>query len=785
MDADKRSSRFAALGLVAAVLMTSLALRLWFLQAVDAPALELRVQANKTRTVKLLPERGRILDRDGRILADNERLLTVTLDWEVMRRAEDRQELFERLAPVLDVPYKDLEDRYQSGRYSPLLPMPLQEGVSEDVAIYLIQRVEDFPGVDVTEEWRREYPYAPIAAHLVGYLGSISDSDAGQYLEQGYNLNERVGQFGVEKVYETYLRGTPGFVKYEVDSRGAILDVVERKDPIPGNDLLLAIDLDYQQFAEQALETQLRLRRFEEICQARVPARDEQGNIIKDSTGRTVTEPAKPFVEFTDSTGALVRRDIPECANYKSPAGSVVMMDYSSGHVLAMASYPTFDNRWFNAQISGDKFQQIFPRTDDPDLSILVNRAIQGQYNVGSSFKPFVAYAALNTGQLSGPEGSGVNYRYVDNGVYEDSAFAAVRAQSGDNNEIVVGTDENGDPIYVSIDQYCALNRCFYRNAICSGTGKPCVYGSVNVEDALAVSSDTFFYKIGDEIFRQRGGAPVLQEEVRKFGFGSRTGIDLPFESAGRVPDSETKRNLVEAGALFKGEVPEYLVGDNVQLAIGQGLLAASPLQLAVAYGALGNGGDVNRPLIALALLEPGTPNSTEVGFADLTRSVVALDLGAKNTIRSVTLSPEIRDPIVRGLSRVVTGPGVTSDYYHATTGEKLFSRFPYERLPIAGKTGTAQGAASLPWNDSSVFAAFSLDPTQPVVAAAYLEKAGYGSRAAAPVVKCLFLAYIGEARMSSVLPSNPLDLNATLAAPERKLADSRCLAGASFGGRD
>jgi len=778
MDADKRSKRFAALGLTVSVLMGALGLRLWFLQAVDAPVLELRVQANKTRTVKLLPERGRIFDREGRILADNERLLTVTLDWEAMRRTSERLELFSRLAPILDVAPGDIENRFKGGKYSPLLPMPVKEGVSEETAIYLIQRVEDFPGVDVTVEWKRQYPFAPIAAHVLGYLGAITQGDANQYLEQGYNLNERVGQFGVEKVFETYLRGTPGFVKYEVDSRGAVLDVVERRDPIPGNDLLLAIDLDFQQFAEQALETQLRLRRFGETCQARVPVLVD-GKEVRDADGRRVTESAKPFVNFTNDEGVVETRVIPDCANYKSPAGSVVMMNYSNGEVLAMASYPTFDNRWFNASISSDKFAQIFPRTDDPDQSILVNRAIQGQYNLGSSFKPFVAYAALGTGQLSDQDGSGVDYRYQDKGVYEDSTFAAARSRTSGNNLIIVDGQE------FTTSEYCAENRCFYRNALCSGTGKPCVYGSVNVVDALAVSSDTFFYKIGDEIFRQRGGAPVLQEEVRKFGFGSQTGIDLPYESPGRVPDSESKRKLVEAGALFEGESPTYLVGDNVQLSIGQGLLAASPIQLAVAYGALGNGGDVNRPLIALALLEPGTPNALEVGLADLSKASVAVELGTKNTIRSLNIPPDVRDPIVQGLSRVVTGPGVTSDYYHSTTGERLFRNYPYDKLPIAGKTGTAQGAANLPWNDSSVFAAFSLDPNQPIVVSAYMEKAGYGSRAAAPVVKCMFLAFMGEARMSTVLPSNPLDVTSTLAAPERKLADGRCLAGANFGGRD
>lgn len=771
MDAVKRSKRFAALGVIVSVLMGALGLRLWFLQVVDAPVLELRVQANKTRTVKLLPERGRIFDREGRIMADNERLLTVTLDWEVMRRNADRLELFGRLAPVLDISPSDMESRFKGGKYSPLLPMPVKEGVSEETAIFLIQRVEDFPGVDVTVEWRRQYPYAPNAAHVLGYLGAITQSDATQYLEQGYNLNERVGQFGVEKVYETYLRGTPGFVKYEVDSRGAILDVVERKESIAGNDLQLAIDLELQQFAEQALETQLRLRRFSEVCQPRVPVVVE-GKQVLDTEGRRVTQSAKPFVTFTDDSGNVVTREIPDCSNLKSPAGSVVMMDYSTGQIMAMASYPTFDNRWFNASISGDKFAQIFPRTEDPDQSILVNRAIQGQYNLGSSFKPFVAYAALNTGQLAGPEGNDADYRYRDQGQYEISTLTALRSRTGNSNES-------------DINNYCIRNKCYYRNAICGGTSKPCVYGSVNVEDALAVSSDTFFYKIGDEIFEQRGGAPVLQEEVRKFGFGSRTGIDLPYESAGRVPDGQSKRALVEAGALVEGEVPDYLVGDNIQLSIGQGLLSATPIQLAQSYGALATGGEVNRPSIALALLEPGTPNSLDVGFADLSRATVALEFGVKNTIRNLNIPPEIRDPIIRGLSRVITGPGVTSDYYHSTTGERLFRRYPYDKLPIAGKTGTAQGAASLPWNDSSAFAAFSLDPNQPIVVAAYMEKAGYGSRAAAPVVKCMFLAYIGEARMSAVLPSNPLDVTATLAAPERRLADGRCLAGADFGGRD
>ncbi|MEY3034781.1 MAG: penicillin-binding protein 2, partial [Actinomycetota bacterium] len=223
MSGDRRSTRLAVVGTIAAVLFSALGLRMWFLQVVDAPVLEQKVEANKTRTVRLLPERGRIFDRDGRIMADNERILTITVAWDVMKREADRLELFARLSPVLDVSVTDLENRYDSGRYSPLLPMPVKEGVGEDVALYLIERSEDFPGVDVANQWRRDYPYAPLAAHVVGYMGAITPDDAEQYRDLGYDLNERVGQFGVEKIFEPYLRGTPGFVRYEVDSRGAIL----------------------------------------------------------------------------------------------------------------------------------------------------------------------------------------------------------------------------------------------------------------------------------------------------------------------------------------------------------------------------------------------------------------------------------------------------------------------------------------------------------------------------------------------------------------------------------
>ena len=135
------------------------------------------------------------------------------------------------------------------------------------------------------------------------------------------------------------------------------------------------------------------------------------------------------------------------------------------------------------------------------------------------------------------------------------------------------------------------------------------MYGDVNVERRVAVSSDTFFYKIGEQIIEQNGGRPVLQEQVRRFGFGTETGIELPFEFNGRVPDHAVKAEYADLGVISEDEGRGYYVGDNVQLAIGQGLLSATPLHLTVGYATIANGGFVLQPTIVKAIWNPGTPD--------------------------------------------------------------------------------------------------------------------------------------------------------------------------------
>ncbi len=212
--------------------------------------------------------------------------------------------------------------------------------MSEETALYLQERVEDYPGVDIREDWDRVYLYAPLASHIIGYMGAVpaDDPDTPDERDCRYTStpattrNEKVGASGIEKSYEKELRGTPGHAVYEVDAIGRVLARSSYVPPVPGQDIQLTIDLDIQQFAEQALETQLRLRRTVVAVQ---PTRTDIRALHRPSTRR--------------------------------PAGSVVVEEHGTGRIVAMASYPTFDNRWFSAGISTDKFAQLFPPEDKYD----------------------------------------------------------------------------------------------------------------------------------------------------------------------------------------------------------------------------------------------------------------------------------------------------------------------------------------------------------------------------------------------------------------------------------
>ena len=174
--------RMATLGGLATVMLSLLVVRVWFLQVVDAESMDAKAQAIRTRTVRIPPERGRIFDSEGRILADNERLLTITVDRETVKSDAVRTELFSRLSGPLEMPIEDIEKAFQSPRNDPLADIPLKVGVSEDTALFLRERGEDYPGVDVREDWKRDYLFAPLASHVIGFMGAIRESQLSLYL---------------------------------------------------------------------------------------------------------------------------------------------------------------------------------------------------------------------------------------------------------------------------------------------------------------------------------------------------------------------------------------------------------------------------------------------------------------------------------------------------------------------------------------------------------------------------------------------------------------------------
>jgi penicillin-binding protein 2 len=390
----------------------------------------------------------------------------------------------------------------------------------------------------------------------------------------------------------------------------------------------------------------------------------------------------------------------------------------------------------------------------------LVNRAVQGRYNLGSTFKPFVAWSAMHSGVI------GPNEVYLDKGSYKLESIP---------------------------DDVCASGvRCVFKNASNIRTNLSSAYGPVAVADALAISSDAFFYRLGEKFWEidehnasvdpALKGKSTLKDDLERFGFGQVSGIQLPFEWPGRIPDDAIKAQLVKDNVLGKNEAPRLLVGDNVQVAIGQGLMAATPLQLTNAYSTLANGGFLYQPTVVKNIFEPLVPDLSP-GIADLSKAVVFQSFESPTYKDQLEMPPEIIDPIIGGLTRVtnanrVKSPGVfyPASRYHTTTGEILFQTYPMKVLPIGGKTGTAQGASSYPWNDSSAFAGFSLDSSKPYTVVAYLEKSGFGAKAAAPVVKCVFTALGNPTLMAPVLPSDPLDLNSLSPAPPTQLADSSCM---------
>ncbi|HVL91028.1 MAG TPA: penicillin-binding protein 2, partial [Actinomycetota bacterium] len=534
-DDDRIRVRVSALGLIMLALISVLGSRLWFLQVLANDQYAAAATANYVRLVSVPAPRGKILDRNGKVLVGTRSSLTVGVRRTDLR---DKDAVLNRLADLVGITREVLDKRLADKRVSPYKPVTVARDVPQETWLYLREHAAEFPGVETDVEPVRLYPEGGVAAHVIGYVGEINEKELQERRDQGYRLGDEIGRAGVERSYEHILRGKPGLEKIEVDSRGTPLRTLGSEPPVPGKDLQLTLDLEVQKVAEQSL--------FEGIQRAR---------------GRVFEETKQRFV---------------------APAGGVVVLDAKTGEVVAMASYPTFDLKKFSGGIDPEYWRFL---NDPVNEQPLLNRVIQSAYPPGSTFKPFVAAGALMTGQAT-----------------PTARFACTTEF------------EYGGRIFRNWRP---------RNS------------TITLAQALIESCDTPFYRIGanwwaKERERERANNSVyeaMQDWAVKFGLGRPTNIDFGTETKGRMPGRAYKRDQwrknrdawCERFRATKEQAWEDLCvrgyvwrgGDSVNMSIGQGDLAVTPLQLALAYGALANGGNVMRAYVGKQAVDPETKDSS------------------------------------------------------------------------------------------------------------------------------------------------------------------------------
>ncbi len=460
-------------GIFALLCFCLLGARLWHLQVVRHDGLSARADQNRITVVPIPPRRGEIVDRNGIVLASNHRDYTLSVVPAQVTMALN--ELLDEISALVEISPRDrrrfLQNVGQSGRYSEIL---LRNNLTEDEASWFAAHAWRFPGVELSARWVREYPNGETAAHVLGFVGRISEGDLQRLEEEGsignYRGTQVIGKKGIEKTWEEVLHGRTGVEEVEVTASGRPVRTLSRIDPVPGGNLKLSLDIHLQQVIEK---------------------------------------------EFEGRRGALVAIHPP------------------TGEVLAFVSAPSFDPNLFIDGIDVENWKRLNESPDHP----LVNRPLTGTYPIGSTYKPFVALAALELGKRSAKE------RFPDPGYFE---FGGQR----------------------------------FRNA--GGVA----YGMTDMHRAIVVSSDTYFFSLGPEI-----GVNALHDFAKQFGFGQRTGIDLDGERRGILPSTEWKRN-----AYKKPSQQRWYAGETVSVAVGQGYNSFTLLQLAQATAVLANDGVYMRP---------------------------------------------------------------------------------------------------------------------------------------------------------------------------------------------
>jgi penicillin-binding protein 2 len=677
--------RVAIIGSLVLGLFAILFFRLWFLQVLTGSQYVAQAQTNKTREVRVPAERGEILDRNNNVLVSSTKALAVQIvptelpmkmSLVNIRNPPARDAaVFDRLAHVLKMKTKRTRctiyapnhrhprlspiacDVAKQLSLSPYAYVTVKPKVSKYVQYYIAERQNDFRGVQVLQTSVPGYPHGDLAAQVLGYVGQISREElkGGNYA--GAKQGDVVGQTGLEASYDQFLRGVDGKEKLQVNAEGLPTGVSRTIQPTAGHNLQTSLDMQLQRAGQQSLAESV--------------------------------------------------------ATHGDAGGAFVAMDPENGEIYAMGSNPSYDPSVFSPQISERNYKRL---TSTSSNYPLLNRAIQSVGPTGSTFKPITATAALESGEWS------IDQSYDDTGKF------------------CVGTGAS---------QECRQN---------SGGG---ANGVVNLVQAIRVSDDVFFYNLGarlnpaDPLTHPNGGP--LQQWARNFGISRNPGIDLPDAATGTLPDQRWRARLNRLESECEQSVGPYRyvnkqgktsakkgpgyhpkpkqpinadgtggcgiadgsdrpwsVGDDINLAVGQGDVQVSPLQLARAYSALANGGKLVTPHIGL-----------NVENADGT---VLQQVGPSSSARNMHINPLYLGAIDQGLHEAAQTSGGTSD--------DVMGNFPRQ---VYGKTGTAQYFDSQ--NVETDYAWYSCfvpatATSKPIEVTVWVEKGGFGDQAAAPVAR-------------------------------------------------
>jgi penicillin-binding protein 2 len=592
-DRDERVSpfRLTAVQYIILAIFLILAYGLWRLQVVQSDFYTTLAEKNKTRNVPILAPRGKILDREGRTIVDNYPSFSALL---LRDTARDLTADADLIAQGLHLDAKEVRERIRKFASMPQYqPIYLKDDITPDELAFIESHRNELPDLDTIMAHRRLYPRNGFMAHLIGYVGEVSEQMLNQPRWELYNPGDVVGQSGVELEYNPILMGKNGSRQAVVNSRGKEVGQLEEKPAEPGKQLKLTIDVDLQIAAEQALE------------------------------GRN---------------------------------GAIIAIDPRTGEILAMVSRPTFDPNNFAVRIKREEWAKLVNDEDHP----LLNKAIQAQLAPGSTFKIIMATAGLQ-------ENIAQNMKVVCNG-----------------------------------------GATFYgRYFKCWVVAEHRVHGVVDIRKAIYQSCDVFFYTLAEKL-----GIERIAKYATMFGLGQKTGIDLPQEVSGVMPSEEWKiRNFKQ----------KWYAGETISVGIGQGAVAATPIQLARAIGAIASGGVLRRPHVAF----PGDLSSNLIPASRVPDEV------------RVPVDPKNWEIITDAMSEVVN-PGGTAPSAHL------------QGIDFAGKTGSAQTISNLlkakmgaagkaKFKDNGWFVGVEPRRNPEIVVCALLEEGEHGylaARTAAQVIK-------------------------------------------------